>query len=655
MATQIEIEGNIFNVYQAVKYVFQVNDIAEISDRKATYTTSWKLPRTKEVTATLEGLGLVGDTSTSPYRRVICRLYENYVPIVERGWLDIVSTEEQYYNISVISGIVDFFRAIENSTLQDLDLSEIEHEKTIANMAASWNAEPPLPYRYHIADYGGFNHYQRGGFDTVVNIGYQIPSVSVKYIWDKIFSAFGFTYSGSVFNDEDFTDLWITFPKTPPDVRMQDEPAKYPLKENYVNEGQWAGGDPITDYDDWDATAEPCVPPCPDYITVNPDNWTMTVNEAGTYAFRLQNLQGHILYGNPLGTQEEDTFFFTVTHDGTTILSISRESEISNPLSEPIEQIVTIGAGETLDFTITRAPHRLGEDAWELVIDEIDLQIHKLTAVITPQEDFVELSINDFFKEILWRFALIPFADKYTNDIRFITFDELIAGEVVDWSDKYVRRTKEEYVYGYEKNNWMRYQYDEDDQAGSTGAYNDGIISVHNENLNSEQTLITSNTYSPNRQERFFAIDDLQPEGIQVHKFKKFDGQERIEDGEQILDYETIDDRFFFVRGVLQQKNITLGNIDIQGSEQRISDFYSASFEGLDYQSIINKYYAGLGGVLDNTRIHTIELALTPVDANQLDLRKVYYFEQEANYYILNNLNYTEGEISTGEFIRIIR
>jgi hypothetical protein len=34
---------------------------------------------------------------------------------------------------------------------------------------------------------------------TTINVDYLVPSVKVSYLWDNLFSTYGFTYSGSIF------------------------------------------------------------------------------------------------------------------------------------------------------------------------------------------------------------------------------------------------------------------------------------------------------------------------------------------------------------------------------------------------------------------------------------------------------------------------
>jgi len=99
------------------------------------------------------------------------------------------------------------FKAIENKNFgDDVDLSEINHEKNLTTVIDSFTNEN---YRYIINDYGGKTHLP----SDKINVDYLVPSVRVKYLWDKIFSTFGFNYIGNVFDTFDFDQLWLTYPK----------------------------------------------------------------------------------------------------------------------------------------------------------------------------------------------------------------------------------------------------------------------------------------------------------------------------------------------------------------------------------------------------------------------------------------------------------
>jgi hypothetical protein len=188
-------------------YTLNVNDIGDVATRQASYISGIKVPKTPTNIQIMQGLGLAGDTSRMPYQKPNCQVVDDGFALVPNGWAVIKNTND-YYNLSIYSGVINFFKAIENKTLGiDLDLSLIDHQKNVQNVLNSFTNPN---YRYLLGDYNGRTHYDA---DNKILIDYLPPSANVKYLWDLIFSTFGFTYSGTVFNNLNFTDLWLTYPK----------------------------------------------------------------------------------------------------------------------------------------------------------------------------------------------------------------------------------------------------------------------------------------------------------------------------------------------------------------------------------------------------------------------------------------------------------
>jgi hypothetical protein len=48
-----------------------------------------------------------------------------------------------------------------------------------------------------------------------------------------------------------------------------------------------------------------------------------------------------------------------------------------------------------------------------------------------------------------------------------------------------------------------------------------------------------------------------------------------------------------------------------------------------------------------------MKIALNCIDIHNLDFDKIYYFEQEKNYYFINKINYENGKISGAEMYRV--
>src|SRR5690606_38037597 len=171
-----------------VKYVKQVNDLADVTTVNTSYSYSLKVSKTPNNTKIFKGLGIVGDTSRIPYTKNRTQLIDNGAMIVSNGVSTIKETDDDY-KVVVQDGIIDFFRAIENKTIgTDLDLSELSHTKNAANIVASFTNPD---YRYLISEYNG-----KTIKDGTLNPDYQVPSINQMYIFEKIMAYAGYTYEG---------------------------------------------------------------------------------------------------------------------------------------------------------------------------------------------------------------------------------------------------------------------------------------------------------------------------------------------------------------------------------------------------------------------------------------------------------------------------
>ena len=224
---QIQYLGHFLDIKEneKVTYTIQVQDLADVSSVASSVTTSFKLPKTKNNYEALKSLSLPGDTSNLPYLKNDCKLYNFGTTLIDNGWLKINNSDEESFNVNIENGIIDFFKAIEGKTIgNDLDLTDTNHNKDLITVINSFERND---YTYIIADYNGLNTYLKGGVNYI-NVDYLVPSLNSKYIWDKIFNSIGYTYSGSVFNSELFTNLWVTYPKAPP-TKADDEQLPDPV------------------------------------------------------------------------------------------------------------------------------------------------------------------------------------------------------------------------------------------------------------------------------------------------------------------------------------------------------------------------------------------------------------------------------------------
>lgn len=625
--TQIFFNGIPLDLYpdKKLKYSIQANDIAEVKDRQTTYTNSYNIPKTAHNVETLGGLGIPSDTSPFPYQKPECMVSIDGFPIMVKGWLNIKSTEDEY-KIYIYSGVIDFFKSIENKTLgADLDLSEINHTKNLPTVIDSFTNPD---YRYLITDYNGLTHYGIGG-DTI-NIDYLVPSVSVRYLWDKIHNATGFTYAGAVFDSAKFNNLWITHSKPiPVDNTTLKKEANGAQNIGTVN----------VDTSDINNFYRQLMSGDLEGST------RFTAPESGDYKIVFEaDIDSGI-------TRTDQTLFYFASKNQEGV-PFSQRSQIvlgSFPrMSQHVKTvtIVNLAEGDILSF-YSYLWLSNGVVNWNT---NFNIKIYKfIGGSVSFSDELKAFKITDFINEILNIFGLTPFTDEHTQNIDYLLMSErVVSAGVEDWTDKYIERTSESYIYNsYAQRNTFTYQYNDKE-----GDYNDGYILINNLNIKESKVAFKSKMYSPEKDPVMFYFGTIGNKSMQV--FKLYEKEIKEENGVQSINYKGLDKRFHFVKANTLSTTVKIGSKTI-GLSQTVNSVPFADFTGLTWSEIINTFYFEYGKILNDSRLHNINLYLHPADVLLLDLKKLYFFAQEQQYYIINKISYDGDDITKGEFIRVKR
>src|SRR5690606_13198194 len=213
MGVELNINGKEIELSENTRFQFNytVNDIFNIGTIAVGYSNVFEAPKTPSNTRTLEGLGIVGSTSRIPYKKTHAVVKYNGFDIIPNALMTVESTAVNY-KLGVHDGVMDFFKDIENKTIGNdvVGIEELKHRKDIANFKNSITEYNSL-YRYAVADFGG----KMQSESDVINIDYLVPAIKLSFLWDKIFETFGYTYSGSIFSNPDFTEAYITYPNAP--------------------------------------------------------------------------------------------------------------------------------------------------------------------------------------------------------------------------------------------------------------------------------------------------------------------------------------------------------------------------------------------------------------------------------------------------------
>ena len=612
----------------SLKHTLQINDIAEIKDRQASFTNSFNIPRTANNQRAFDGLGIASDTSVIPYEKPNCKLKLDGFDFLTSGWLNVEETAENY-KVHIYSGLINFFKAIENKSIGELDLSEIEHTKDLNTVISSFTNPN---FRYLIADYNGLTHY--GVSNEIINIDYLVPSVSVQYLWDKIHSTFGYEYFGEIFSKEDFSNLWLTYPK--------------PIVIDVFEEIIQGDGSLFVQY--YAYSSDPNNYPRNQYraLKVNGfDDENYIIEESGNYVIDIayQSTIGRLYPTNAIincfiSINEKTTDY--ISRAGINNLNIGQNKLGSSKI------ILSLIAGDVLSF-YNRLNVTFAEN-WNSVYT---VNIKKIPDGSTSfTDELKDFSINDFMKEILNRFSLTVMTSDFNPlKLEYLTFKERVeTANILDWSDKYLERTSEKYTYNsYAQRNKFTYQYNEKEQN-----FNNSSISINNLNLSEKTDAFASKTYSAEKDLAEFYIGSAGTKFLTV--FKIYDKDVKEENGVIEIEYKGLEKRYHFAKSENLISNVKIGSktfSEIQVEEITVTSFPIANFSKLDWQNVLFDYYKEFGRVLNDSRIHIIQLDLNIMDFIDFDFNTLIYFAQEQQYYIPNKIEIDYNtQKASGEFVR---
>ncbi|TDO68833.1 hypothetical protein EV143_11817 [Flavobacterium chryseum] len=601
----------------------QVNDLAKFASRQTNFTNKFIATPCAENVRNLDRVGLVGNQSNLPYERAVVDLFDFDTGecLIYKGWGNITQTTDgKGYEIYVYDGNIDFYKAVEDLTLTDVGISDLNHIKNLANVVASFDGD--LNYMYIIADYNGNNVTPTGA----LNIDYQLPSARSSYLWDRVFQYTGFTYSGSVFTSEKFLNHWMTFPKPVPTLEpivsvITSQNSE--IRQNTVAVPTGTGIEYVHYYYSvlWPSTFD-------DSYAVNNSTFT-TIKTAGVFrikatgSFSNNNTTSSFLTWTLKSSTDEikETGSFDASINTANInaavgdklyLGSLVTGYISGSVNNPLSGSMTT----TLDYLI-------GYDA-------------------NFEEALLEFKAKDFVNEIMQAFGLTMFKDKYTNNVDFRSIKEIVQSDVIeDWSGKFNNRVSEKYIFSnYAQKNTFKYRYNDENVS-----YNDGFITVNNKNLATETPIVNSKIYSPERLKVFVV-------GLQLNSYKFWNKE--IKD-DNTVDYKELTGRYYFLRAKPHtfSEPIAIGSKSLN-TETTVATIQREDYSRLNFQEIIYDNYGEIESLLDKSKTLEAEFNLKAKDVANFTFKNLIYVEQRASYFLVNKiLSFIKGKPTKCEVIEV--
>ena len=599
----------------------QANDIAEMQDRQADFTTQFKIRKTRAMKLLFELSGEVGAVTLFPYENQTCKLIQNGIEVITSGRLILDKSDDNYYYVSILSGNANFFKEIENLKIGDLALAGTAHD-WLSVIQKSSN-ENDYDYLYPLVEPSndGASRISDDG-DTIVMYGAYIwPFCKVKAIWDEIFLNAGFTPEGDILLNDTFLRLFMPISTLSGAIENMSAYLysgrnmstrvfsaaynKLVLLEVLIGDALFLSG-------------------------------TYQTRFTGTYTYRiyLKEITGTGYYTWP------DCYLY---ENGVKVADfyLVNQDELNTNAYPVYECVRTSQAGKFMTFYVS--PVWCGMS--NISITKIEATgIGYGSSIASLNLYLPGLSQTEFIKMICNMFGLIPETDVWNKKVRFWNYLELYDNVALarDWS-KYLSESQgeTEFKFGdYAQNNYLNYK-ESDDVLKNEGR---GNFQVDDQTLINEKDVVQLPVSTC---DEIQVLTDVDISRINFNTYNPDTGLYEQND--------TIDPRIVYVKktsiDASPLKEFTFQSptaIPYTVTTPRI-----ASSLEISMSSLIDNY-SGLSRLLTETNYCRLKFNLPVYEVANLKHYIPVYIEQYKAYFYVNKINnYIPGKLCTVELIKL--
>lgn len=631
----------------------QIASLLNLSDRQVSFSDSFTIPKTERNIAIMDGYGIESSRSNVPYRI-------NRVTYIRNGIQQfanenaIVRETNNGYVINIYFQNNVLFETIEGRTISELIPQSFNYDLTEANFINRVQ-NTSQPVQHIIANFGAQT-------DTTIITDYQIPSVRVSYLWNKIFADNGFTYlyrgrgQSNRFNpfvSKDFTDGFITLDKGLNDrVEVSEPERQIDAISNFTYDFSQYVGEGILGVPTFNIPFQ-VFAGIPLNVTNNTFQGitTLGINPSGDniasyniLQFNDDNFYRIRFFGNVFGVTLQDVTLEMVVN------GVPQEiTDISNGQNEiDYDERFFFSGGTQIYFRYRIISENSSQTLALNQFINFEIDVDNQFKRINFAEYFQNFTQKDFIKAICNKFGLI-FIQKGPR-YEFITYKELLTPFArysnlnafeprnfvfEDWSDKFViliRRKPKLSNNWYQRNN-LKYQYNdpEDTFANAQFQINNTTLEVEGDVLISPFNAPETSVFTlGQRRLKRMPLYELEDEGVKAKTSRPYLHN------------------FTETQGQFQYKREG-GELNTYTGTFRVADF-----RGLSYIELYNKWINGIEAVLNRTELVECEIALSEIDIVQIDWFKLKYIKQLGGFYYLSKIvNFTNDTTTKCELIRV--
>lgn len=588
---------------------YKSNLLGDISKITSSNSQTIQCPKTTRNRKIFDNPGAPAYVSDKRYNRYSARLVRNGIEIVRVGYAVLLSSSETY-EIALYWGVMANFQAWVDKAAKLNELTGTE--------ALTWGANITATSLSQMKSAGyGYAKYDCGVSNT--NLANIHPSVTAWWILNRIATQAGFTFE--IPDKHKLALRGIAIPCLSRNASAASNQAEatvstYPFLQN--SNGFWGysiAGNNGTDK----------------HGVFDPDDNTKIRKVDGATKVIISIIDksgsqlGMTLYSNDSGAFPSRVYVratqYNDNSETTTQIAVSiGSSAVSSSTGMYAYQKTYYFADINEELLWGRYdylrlfPHngsgrivgsRLGNTKLTIT-EDFESIIYPSTYPI-PQ-NLPEISQIDYIKAICGMLGIFAVPDPANvNNMKFVSLDTLQENKVqaCDWSDKLARsnddepKTTEYKINDYCRNNYFRYK---EDDTVSTNA--DGNLKIDSEILDAEKTVITL-PFAPS-------------------------------DGSTIRHYELNDD------------GTAVDAVQVKDRIMRLisdgSGLAMLTFDGLDFTTLLSKYYSTLSRLLNGVITIAEQVMLDEYDLKSLDYSIPFYLRQYGKFYGIVSIQSTANK-----------
>ena len=623
MASELYIEDKLVDLPTDadISIEYAIAKIGEIEKRSGVRSAEFTIPKTAKNKAIFENPDDVNNIGTKPYRRLKARYYSNGID--QQISFATLKESAQGYNVNIYGGNSDFFAALKDGKLTDIDFSAYDYYHTLTNYVATrTDLDVPRSIALNV---------EQPTAIALGNIAYQPPSVSIEFILEQIAASQGYNlnnetklkygypnqlmvlplckewlrdFNGDKYNCEFFGDT-LAFPgiSSVNVILLTDKISGNDIYFSSAAVASWNGGAIyLNDIINVDYEIEVTIT-----VTNNSSSINLIVHSIGI---------NDII---PAGDLVIGVNTFTYSGSSTLTQSISLENVIYFEILSASSLYNAATASIKITNTKVIQPTAVGQTVGGYLS-------RQFTTVNSLLPDTKQSELLATYLKLTCSLIQVDEVNKVVNIIPFEKLNDNIAN-ALDWSNKLDLTDTPQITFavdGYAQRNLCTWQYDERIDPNQNATFANGVIALDDQNLDDEQDLIEID---------FSASTQALTGGLVVADLQIFndDGTFKDEIDQRILFAKFNDVAFTYTDGTTNSAQTT----DILLTHFQKSGEINLGFD----DNLIQTFYQAFIDVLDKAKIVTCLLRLNASDINQLDLTIPVYIEYFNSYFYVSKIS----------------